>query len=222
MPVYLAVIMLISVIGFVACTTEKNSEPVNSKNLKTSNDLFQSFKKQLNLNSNAEILSLDNEKPRFFNNYLRLKKTSQDNLEDFYHLKIDTKTQNGIVDFYTVKINNSNSNAKLNSEQVNYLTFVESEPEINGSFYFEITFEFNGDNTITLISSNEPTILSEGKKSWSKCFGTCMNAALDNSGLLGQVITIGGIAGSLGCSVCGAVAGTYAATAALGCAGGCI
>jgi len=178
------------------------------------NDLLVSVSKQTNSKLNGSIIESNNEKPEKLASYLSQLKMEDVEVNSYSHIKLDTKQNAGIIDIYILQYSKDTSK---------YLVFVENKIDLAENNAIKLSIDFTKDTA--KLTSYETSLVKTGgvalKKNWSKCFGNCLAAGLDSSGLIGQVIIIGGGLSFI-CPVCGAVAGVYTSIVILGCAGGCM
>jgi hypothetical protein len=78
---------------------------------------------------------------------------------------------------------------------------------------------------VIIENSNNSDVINEysyaSKTKYGPCLKKCIAKVLDTNDTVGQIITIGGVLGGLGCGPCGIVSGFFFGVGALGCAGGC-
>lgn len=201
---------------FISCTTEDeimiDSE---TKSLKKFTEQFYNVD-----DTDFKVLSVD-DKP---NDLLLSKiKSTSSNINSFnMEVHHDIK---GNISISAINYNLNKSNENITT------TIVDYEDELGGNVTYEFVLEKINDDQYKIIEYNNLTSglsksLDEngncdysGADSYGECFSTCMGCVMDTDGAAGQVITVLGIAGGMGCGPCGIAGGVIFGFAALGCAG---
>ncbi|HEX8269983.1 MAG TPA: hypothetical protein VF581_08825 [Flavobacterium sp.] len=205
----------------ISCSNDsavENYSIDNISNMQRAGDLaaaqrmLTDMKSQFKVNSNAEIISIDDDRPALYTDYLQQLNMSNIVVNTVNHIVLDTKTDVGLIDIYTFQYSQDSSKV---------LTIYEGK-SFDRTLAYDISYNFTTNN-MQLVSSTSYLLnnYSVGAKFSMACFKTCMSHIMSSDTTIGATIWVLGIAGGAGCVPCGAAAAVYAGFGTLGCAGGC-
>jgi hypothetical protein len=169
------------------------------------------IQKKLKVENNINLILIDKNIPAKVKEYLA-------NLEnsEFYlmgsssHSKIENLDSKIIFDVYTLQ---------SKKDESKFVVIIENSNN-SDVLIVESDFIFSKDNvSLNSYVINEYSYASKTK--YGPCLKKCIAKVLDTNDTVGQIITIGGVLGGLGCGPCGIVSGFFFGVGALGCAGGC-